>query len=89
MAIAIEESKDLTALKVVMLVGSLQSHEERMQCSIENFVQAFQSSIKIDGKNPSFPPQQNRTQGSLPPASDVEEAEEEEYRMVKEEAGVM
>ncbi|XP_059066133.1 uncharacterized protein LOC131857500 [Cryptomeria japonica] len=39
--IAIDESKDLTTFKVAELIGSLQSHEECMQHSIESFVQAF------------------------------------------------
>ncbi|XP_057843686.1 uncharacterized protein LOC131053094 [Cryptomeria japonica] len=39
--IAIEESKDLTTFKVAKLIGFLQSHEERIQHSMESFVQAF------------------------------------------------
>eukprot|EP01018_Ginkgo_biloba_P039433 Gb_15074 [translate_table: standard] len=61
--IAIKESKDLTTLKVMELVGSLQSHEIRMQRSTESLKQAFQSTVKIEEKTPTSPPQQNKTQG--------------------------
>ena len=68
-----------------MLVGSLQSHDEHMQCSTKNFEESFQSSIKLMKKlqvfllkKLSFSLQQNRTQGSLPPTTDVEEGDEDE-----------
>lgn len=60
--IAIEESKDLTTFKVAELIGSLQSHEERMQHSMECFVQAFQS-MNIEEKSKSPPSHTTKFQG--------------------------
>jgi hypothetical protein len=46
--VAIEESKDLTQLSVNELMGSLQSHEKRMNRSVEKyFEQAFQAKANI------------------------------------------
>ena len=56
-----------------------------MQCSTKNLEESFQSSSKLMKKlqvfllkKLSFSLQQNRTQGSLPPTTDVEEGDEEE-----------
>ena len=47
---AIEQCKDTSILEIEELIGSSQWHEERMQRSIENLVQAFQSTIKIEAE---------------------------------------
>lgn len=59
--IAIEQSKDKSTFKTKQLIGYLQSHEERIKHSIENLVQAFQSTVKIEAKA-TAPFQSNKTQ---------------------------
>ena len=46
-AIIMEESKDLTKLQFDQLVGSLMSHEERLNDTFEGVEKAFSSKLQI------------------------------------------